>query len=354
MTDLWQRLKVRFPIIQAPMAGGPSTPQLAAAVGQAGGLGFLGAAYLTGEQITRQVEQARALHGGPVGLNLFIESNAIPPDSGQVERAAAALWPFHAELGLPPATLPIRVSVPFEEQWEAVLNARPEVFSFTFGQLSAERVRRLQAQGTVVMGTATTVAEARALETTGVDAVIAQGSEAGGHRGTFLHPAEEALVGTLALVAQLVDAVRIPVIASGGIMDGRGIRAVLTLGAHGVQLGTAFLLTPEAGTSAPYRAALGRAQDHVTTLTRAFSGRLARGLSNRVTREFPQEALLPYPYQNALTRSMRSEASLQGRAEFLSLWAGQGAHLARDLPAGALVSTLAQEAGLSPVPGELR
>jgi nitronate monooxygenase len=196
-------------------------------------------------------------------------------------------------------------------------------------------------------GTATTVDEAIALEVAGVDAVIAQGSEAGGHRGTFLGLAEASMVGTMALVPQIVDAVKVPVVASGGIMDGRGIAAALALGADAVQMGTAFLTADEAGASDAYRAQILAAKDNATRLTSAFSGRFARGIRNRFMEEVDAaggDAILPFPAQNALTRPLRTAAAKQGRAELLSLWAGQGTRLARSLPAAQLVALLAAEA----------
>jgi nitronate monooxygenase len=218
------------------------------------------------------------------------------------------------------------------------------VFSFTFGILPREMLDACRKAGIATMGTATTVAEARALEQSGVDFVCAQGAEAGGHRGTFDRDAEPPLIGTLALVPQVVDAVRLPVIAAGGIMDGRGFAAALALGASAVSLGTAFLRCPEAGTSAPYRAALRQARDEATVITRAFSGRAARGLANRFTREMSGAPIAPYPIQNALTREIRAAAAKLGDPGFLSLWAGQAAALAREMPAEELVAQIVREA----------
>jgi nitronate monooxygenase len=219
-----------------------------------------------------------------------------------------------------------------------VVDEHVPVLSFTFGIPSLEGIGEL-----FTIGTATTVAEAAALESAGVHAVIAQGFEAGGHRGTFLAPVEQSLVGTLALVPQMVDALSIPVIASGGIMDGRGIAAALTLGADAVQLGTAFLLCPEAGTSAPYRDAVAAASEADTTITLAFSGRAARGLRNRMSDELASATLPPYPVMNALTRPLRRAAAAAGRSEFLSLWAGRGVPMARSIHAGELVAALERE-----------
>src|SRR5207249_4470536 len=208
------------------------------------------------------------------------------------------------------------------------------VFSFTFGIPSRAVLDACRRAGMLTMGTATCVAEARALEAAGVDMVCAQGAEAGGHRGVFDRNVEPPLIGTMALVPQIVDAVRVPVIAAGGIMDGRGFAAALALGASAVSMGTAFLRCPEAGTSAPYRAALREARDDATVITRAFSGRAARGLANRFTREMAAAPLAPYQVQNSLTREIRTASARRGDAALLSLWAGQAAALAREVPAG--------------------
>jgi nitronate monooxygenase len=220
------------------------------------------------------------------------------------------------------------------------------VFSFTFGMLPGAARDKVKARGLMIAGTATTVDEAIALERAGIDFVVAQGSEAGGHRGTFAGPADYAafeagMIGTLALVPQIVDAVRVPVVASGGIMDGRGIAAVLALGASAAQLGTAFLTCEEAGIPDVYKQAILDAREDQTRITRAFSGRPARGIVNRFMREV--EEVLPFPLQNALTRPLRTAAAKQGRAEFLSLWAGQGVRMARRMKAADLVATLAEE-----------
>jgi nitronate monooxygenase len=224
-----------------------------------------------------------------------------------------------------------------------LLEERVPVFSFTFGIPPREMLDACRKASIATMGTATTVAEARALEAAGVDLICAQGAEAGGHRGTFDRDAEPALIGTLALVPQIVDAVRAPVIAAGGIMDGRGFAAALALGASAASLGTAFLGCPEAGTAVPYREALREARDEGTVITRAFSGRAARGLANRFTREMAGAPLAPFPVQNALTREIRAAAARAGDAGLLSLWAGQGAPLLREMPAGQLVAQILRE-----------
>ncbi|MBX6362786.1 MAG: nitronate monooxygenase, partial [Gemmatimonadetes bacterium] len=240
-----------------------------------------------------------------------------------------------------------RPTLAFDDQLAAALESGATVFSFTFGRLSPDDVAAVKARGMYLMGTATTVEEALILERDGVDAIVVQGSEAGGHRATFTGDFEAAMIGTVALVPQVVDAVGVPVVASGGIMDGRGIAAALALGAAGVQLGTAFLTTEEAGVAEVHKAAILGAREDRTRVTRAFSGRPARGIVNRFMLEVEDPAappaILPYPLQNELTRPLRAAAAAQGRAEFLSLWAGQGVRLARREPAAELVARLAAD-----------
>ncbi len=342
-TVLTQRLGISHPIIQAPMAGGGDTAELVAAVGEAGGIGFIGAAYLTPAQIAERARAVRALTARPFGINLFAPlPQPSPPDPAA---AVARVAPYHAELGLaepaaPAAATDEAAGVHFAAQVAAALDSGAAAFSFTFGIPPAATLEAIRARGLLLIGTATTVEEAVAVERAGMEAVVAQGGEAGGHRGTFAGEAEAGLVGTMALVPQVADAVRLPVIASGGIMDGRGLAAALALGACAVQMGTAFLTCDEAGAPDAHKRAILAAREDQTRITRAFSGRPARGIVNRFMTEVPEEAILPFPLQNALTRPLRTAAAQQGRAEFLSLWAGQGVRLARRQPAAALVARL--------------
>jgi nitronate monooxygenase len=337
-------LGVRYPIVLAPMGGGASTPELVAAVSNAGGLGIIGAPYLTPTQITEFVARVRTLTDQPFGINLFTGGHQI---AGSVDPAPALalLAEVHTQLGLPPPEVPQPRDDPFPAQLEAVLEARVPVFSCTFGIPPQEALAALHAQGSVVIGTATTVTEAELLAEAGVDAIMAQGSEAGAHRGTFATSFAGAMIGTMALVPQIVDAVDLPVIASGGIMDGRGIVAAEALGASAVQLGTAFLTCREAGVPPAYKAAVRAAQSEETVLTRVFSGRPARGITNAFIQlwEGHEESILPYPAQNAATRPLRTAAAAQNDPRFLSLWSGQGGRLARDLPAAALMAELVRE-----------
>jgi nitronate monooxygenase len=344
-TDIRSLLGIDHPIIQAPMANGATTPALVAAVSNAGALGSLGASALDPGQILDAIAAIRRLTDRPFNVNLFaggIEGPEGPDPSPMMEILAR----LHAEFGLPAPVPPGPVADPFEAQFEAVLEARPPIFSFTFGIPGDAALDGLRARGIKILGTATTVAEARRLETAGVDGVVAQGGEAGGHRGTFAGAFESALVGTMALVPQVVDAVAVPVVAAGGIMDGRGIVAARALGAGGVQMGTAFLACRESGIPEAYKAAVRAARDDQTVVTRVFSGRPARALVNEfvLAMRDREGAVLPYPLQNAATRALRAAAARRGDTRFLSLWAGQAAGLARSLPAADLIRELVQEA----------
>jgi nitronate monooxygenase len=329
------------------MAGGTTTPELVAAVSNAGALGSIGAAYLSPDEITESVAVVRRLTDRPFGVNLFVP-RPVPDASGwDAAPVLAFLAPHHAALSLPPPRVPEAFAPDAGAQWRAVLAARVPVFSFTMGVPDTSVIAAFQAGGSRVLGTATTVAEARQLAAAGVDGVVAQGSEAGAHRATFdAADVERSLIGTLALIPQVVDAVAVPVVASGGIMDGRGIVAAEALGASGVQLGTAFLTTDEAGTSRAYRDALLRARDDQTVLTRAFSGRSARGIVNSFIEQMAAPdapAPLPFPVQNALTSPMRRAAAQRHDADRLALWAGQGVPLARTGGAGDFVARLMKE-----------
>src|SRR5581483_10319325 len=296
-----QLLGLRYPIVQAPMAGGFTTPELVAAVSNVGALGSLAGAMLSPDALREAIRAVRALTDRPFNVNLFAP---LPPPAADPERISmlqAELAPYRAELGLPgrpspPKPPPAGLA---EAQLAVVVEQRVPVFSFTFGAPPLEEIRETGAR---VLGTATTVAEAVELERLGVDVVVAQGAEAGGHRGTFLGPFERGLVGGLALLPQVVDAVSVPVVLAGGIMDGRGIAAALALGADGVQLGTAFLRCREAGTPPPYRQALAQARDEDTAVTAVYSGRPARAIHTDLIHRLERSGLepLPYPLQGAV------------------------------------------------------
>lgn len=343
---LLKRLGVKYPVILAPMGAGPGTFELAAAVSTAGGLGSLAAAYLTPEEIVEAVKRTRALTDRPFGINLFAGSYEGGTDVDP-RPMLDLLGEVHKALGLPAPVAPTPRKNPFPDQFQAVLEARPEVFSFTFGIPDREAMGSLRARGIAIVGTATTVEEGRLLMEAGADAVVAQGAEAGAHRGTFAGSFDASMVPTLELVQGIAPFA--PVIASGGIMDGRDIARMLENGAIAVQLGTAFLRCSESGASPPYKQAVQEAATDTTVITRAFSGRPARGLANAFIAALRgrEDAILPYPLQNALTRQMRIASAAQGNSGFLSLWAGQGVARSREMPAGDLVRTLMEEAALA-------
>ncbi len=333
-----------LPIVLAPL-GGAATVELVVAVSEAGGLGILPAAYLTPEQIGAQIAAVRAATRKPFGVNLFVEQPPYAADADVIARSHARLGAFRRELGIEHPSTPAVPVDQYQRQIEAVIAARPDVFTFTFGIPEAETLRRFHVAEIFTMGTATTVGEALAVKEAGVGGVIAQGAEAGAHRGTFLAPVGESLIGTLALVPQVVDATGLPVFAAGGIGDGRGVAAVLALGATAAALGTAFLLADESGIGQPYRDVLKSERARQTVLTRTFSGRAARGVPNRVTSALRDpDDIAPYPFQNAMTRDIRNAAAAAGNPEYLSLWAGQAAALAREAPARAIVRDLIAEA----------
>ena len=354
--SLCTTLGLRLPIVQGPMTGS-DTPALAAAVSAAGGLGMLGCGMRSPVAMAEAAAEVRRRTDQPFGLNLFVQDTPTP-DAATVEAAVARLAPLYAEFGLQ-AAVPARWCEDFGAQFEALIEACPAVASFTFGILTSAQVERLHQAGCTVIGTATTVAEAVAWADVGADAVVASGMEAGGHRGTFLasQPGASApsltdfaaaMVGTLPLVAQCVDALAprgLPVIAAGGIMDGRGIAAAQALGAEAVQMGTAFLAADESAIGRAYRDALATATATDTRTTRVFSGRPARGIVNAMMdRLQAHEATVPaYPVQNALTGALRRASAEAGRADHLSLWAGQGVAAVRPMPAGDLVAALEAE-----------
>jgi nitronate monooxygenase len=343
-TEAVERLGIRLPIVGAPMGGGPSTPALVAAVSEAGGLGSLAGGYLSPERLRADIDAVRAATPKPFAVNLFVPSRAEPTGE-QIEAALAAVEPFRMELELPArptATGPWAED--FDAQLQAVVDARVPVVSFTFGLLPATAVAALHDAGSLLVGTATTVEEAIAVEASGADLVCTQGAEAGAHRGTFIGAAEQALIGTLALVPQVCDAVGIPVLAAGGIMDGRGVAAVLSLGAGAAQMGTAFLRTPEAGTSAPHRRALAAASETATAVSSDITGRAARGIENRLMRELRGVAVPPYPVMHTLTADLRRRATERDVPDLMALWCGQGAPMGTELPAGELVRRLADDA----------
>ena len=335
-------LDVDVPIVLGPF-GGMSSVELAALVSDAGGLGSFGLFGYEPDRIADTAARLRAATDRPFALNLWVPSPDEARPGIDVSGPLSAVAPLYDELGIAtPSGVPERFGVDFEAQLAAVLDARPHVLSFVFGMPSAAAVDEAHARGIRVVGTATTVAEAIAVEAAGADAVVATGFEAGGHRVSFLRPAERSLVGTFALVPQVVDAVGIPVIAAGGIADRRGAAAALALGATGVQVGTAFLRTRQSAASDAHRAALiGIAADD-TVLTRAVTGRMARGIRNRLVDTIESAGeIAPFPAQSWVVGPVRTEANRRGLGDLQSLWAGQGAPLARRDDARAVFAELA-------------
>lgn len=328
--DLTTMLGVRRPIVLGPF-GGLSSVELTAAVSELGGLGSFALYGYDADRIAETTTAIRAATSRPFALNVWLPLEADAPLApGGFERAAAALRPYFDEVGVPvPAAPPAAYLPSFEEQWTAVLEARPAVASFVYGVPPAEVVESARGRGIRLLGTATSVDEAVALAAGGVDAIVATGLEAGGHRVSFLRQAEQSLVGSISLIPQVVDAVDVPVIAAGGIADRRGVAAAFALGASGVQVGTAFLRTRQSATNDAHRAAIAATAAHDTVLTRAMSGRLARGAANRVVREIEAGGVIaPFPVQNWLTGMFRAEAVRQGRGDLQSLWMSQSAPLA--------------------------
>ena len=337
---------IEIPILQSPMAGAQGS-DMAIAVSEAGGLGALPCAMLSLEQARAEIGVIRQRTSRPFNVNFFCHQP--PPDDPAREAAwRKRLSPFYEEFGIDPASVPAGAGRnPFDAALcEMVEEFRPRVASFHFGLPAPELLSRVKAAGCVVISSATTVAEARWLEAHGCDAIVAQGSEAGGHRGMFLRDDLAAQPGTMALVPQVVDAVKVPVIAAGGIGDARGIVAALALGAGAVQIGTAFLLSPESRVSGLHRKALADATDDGTALTNVFTGRPARGIVNRAIRELgPIAADAPrFPLATGAMAPLRSKAEARDSDDFSPLWSGQAARLARPVPAGDLARALAEEA----------
>ena len=328
----------------APMGGEAACAPLVAAVSGAGGLGWLGGAYMAPATLAQTIDAIRALTPRPFGVNLFCPQ-PWQRNAAREAALAAVLAPWHAEHGLAPPTVPQPCEEDFDAQLAVLLERRVPWVGFTFGDPGAARVAALHGVGAQVVGTATQVPEAQQLAASGCDVIVAQGAEAGGHRGSFPGPRDAGLIGTLALVPQVVDAVSVPVVAAGGIADARGVAAVQALGASAAAAGTAFLLAHECPISSAYRAALQAGQGHETVLTAAFSGRWARGLANRYTRAtdalVARGELPDFPIPNAMTRPLRKAAAQAGDAGLLSLWAGQALPLARRAPAGDIVRRLA-------------
>jgi len=344
---LLELFRIEHPIVLAPMAGAMDAA-LAIAVAKGGGLASLPAALLKADHLREQVATFRAAAGdAPLNLNFFAHTPPVP-NNAREHAWREKLKPYYVELGIDPnAPVPASNRAPFDEAFCAVVEeVRPAAVSFHFGLPGTALVTRVKAAGCLVLGAATTVAEAVWLEQRGCDVIIAQGYEAGGHRGLFLTDDLAAQVGTFSLVPQVADAVRVPVIAAGGIADARGIVAALALGAAAVQIGTAYLACPESKILPLHRAALKTARDDGTAVTNVMTGRPARGLVNRLMRELGpiSDAAPAFPLAGGALAPLHAKAQAQGSGEFSSMWAGQSAALAREMPATDLTRSLAAEA----------
>jgi nitronate monooxygenase len=346
-TRVSRTLGIEYPIIQGPL-GGFSSQKLTAAVSNFGGLGSFGAHSLAPSAIHDVIAEIRSLTSRPFAMNLWVSMEDEGAASSGSEAFAKALSPLapHIESlgGVQPSFAPY-VPMRFEEQTRVLIDAKVPVFSFIYGIPPREILEECRRQGIKTIGTATTPEEAVAMEQAGVDVIAASGFEAGGHRGSFLRPAEDSLTGTFSLVPQVADAVSLPVVAAGGIADARGIVAAFALGAEGVQMGTVFLACMESGASELHRQAILNGRARHTGLTRGFTGRLARGVHNQLLEELnqPEVEILPYPLQRFLMRNLALPAQKAKNAELLALWAGQSASLSRCSDVKILLANLVSE-----------
>ena len=342
------RLGLTHPIIQGPFGGGLSTPRLVAAVSNLGGLGSYGCYHLAPEAISPLAAEIRSLTAKPFALNLWVsdhDTGGHRIDQAEFDRIFEIFNPYFRELGVEKPAMPDRYYHRFEDQVEALIEAAPPAFSFVFGIPAPDILARCRKLGIVTIGAATSIAEAEALEDAGIDLIVATGFDAGGHRPSFLARAEDSLMGTFALTQLVSRRVKTPVIAAGGIADGRGIRAAFALGAEAAQLGTAFLSCEESGATPEHKAALFSTKAEQTALTRAFSGRLARGVRNRWVEEMAARAgeLPPFPIQGWFMSQLRPAVVKAGRTDLISLWCGQSAPNLHHRKAGELMRALIDE-----------
>lgn len=344
ITDWIQSIGIDYPIIQAPMAGGATTAELVAAVANAGGLGSLGAGYLSANELAKAMQNIRQLSKRPFSVNLFIPESHQASDAA-MQTACEAINQCASTLAVETQPTPAPYSPSFQAQIAVLLKEKAPIVSFTFGLLDDRLIKQFKQNNTILIGTATTVDEAAALTKNGVDAIVIQGEEAGGHRGSFLKSADKSLSPLDTLLAQAKACVSLPLIAAGGIMDGKRIAQLISAGAVAAQLGTAFLCCNESGISPSYRQALFAQTHDTTTLTKAFSGKLARGIDNAFIDCMSKKThtILDYPIQNKLTSIMRKKAKAVGNTDYMSLWAGQSVHLGRQLDAAALIESLVNE-----------
>lgn len=343
-TRVTERLGIRYPIIQGPFGSRLSSVPLLAAVSNAGGLGSFGAQPLTAAEIETLVQEIRMKTDRPFNINLWVkdhDADGLSISRDMFDRTYETLRPFFEKLGLAKPEYPEYFGQKFGDQVEAVLRTAPPVFSFVYGIPDEAILQECRKRNIVTIGTAITLEEACALDEAGVDMIVASGLEAGGHRVAFLREPEDSLIGTMALVPQVVDHVSVPVIAAGGIADGRGINAAFALGAEAVQIGTAFLACAESGTSDLHKAQLFLPDAQHTALTRAFTGRLARGIENAMMRALHGKPYAPYPAQGWFAGQLNKAATEQGRSDLMAMWCGQAAPLLRHKSAHDLFHALA-------------
>ncbi len=345
-TTFTELLGIDFPIVQGPFGGGLSSVSLTSTVSNAGALGSFGGQPFSAQQIIDTCLEIRKHTSKPFNINLWVndrDSRLATFDDDDYRKLTGLFKPYFDELGLPVPERPVNLGPKFEEQVEAIFEARPAVFSFVYGIPSQSILEKCRQLGIITVGAATTVDEAVALQQAGVDAIVATGFEAGGHRVSFLQSAEDSLTGTFSLIPLVADAVNIPIIAAGGIADARGIQAALALGADAVQIGTAFLATTQSNAAHDHKDKLFTPEASHTTLTKMFTGRLSRGIRNRLTEELkPYEHLLaPYPLQGKFMGHLKAyPATADTNPDFKSYWAGQSAALLKHRDARALIESL--------------
>lgn len=345
---LTEQLNIKYPIVQAGMAGGVTTPELVAAVSNSGALGSIGAGYLSAEDTRDVIRKVKALTDQPFAVNVFVPGE-LTVYEGQISRSIDTLQPIYDDLGIVgfPEISPYEINK-FDEQVDVILEEQVPIVSFTFGLPSEEVVTRFKEHGVKLIGTATSVREAQLNEHVGMDAVVAQGSEAGGHRGSFATPFNDAMIGTMALIPQVADAVNIPVIAAGGIADARGVFASLVLGASGAQMGTLFLTCDESGANQAIKSAVMNSVETESVITSSFSGKPARGIRNAFIDKMRErhDLFAPYPIQHVLTSVIRKSAAEQNRPEYMALWSGQNTSQNKEQSARDLIDALVDEIGM--------
>lgn len=348
-TKFTKLLGIDYPIVQGPFGGGLSSVNLTSTVSNAGGLGSFGGQPYSANEIIETSKAIRKATNKPFNINLWVndrDARLETFDDEAYQKLLELFIPYFNELGLPLPVRPTELGEKFEDQVEAIFEAKPKVFSFVYGIPSSVILEKCKSLGILTIGAATTVDEAIALENAGVDAIVATGFEAGGHRVSFLRSAEDSLTGTFALIPQVGDTITIPIIAAGGIADARGIKAALTLGADAVQMGTAFLATTQSNASQDHKDKLFTAEARYTTLTKVFTGRLSRGIRNRLTEELKNhdDLFAPYPLQSKFMGLLKAyPATSNSNPEFKSFWAGQSASLLKHRDAKILLETLVSE-----------